>query len=552
MHHLFDLERTVATWRAHGGGSADVLAELLRSLERTLARTLPRAVSSRIDEEGSQLVRDAAGRLAVARHPALERARRELAELGLFRVCLPEDAGGFALPAAFYTLAVQLVSAYDASLALVLLVHGNAMYAIERYGTEEQRARYLPGLASGERVATVAFTEPRAGSDPGAIETRAVKDGEAWVLDGTKLFITNGGDADLLVTTARTGPLALGLDGVSTFILEREADGVEVLGLERKTALAGSPTAQLAYAGVRIPAARLLGELGRGGVVMLAGVGVTRVNIGAQALGIAKRAFDAAVEFALEREQGGARIVEHDAIRERLLDMALATSAMENLLCRVGRLEEAGAWHVRELSVAKLFCTEELQELTMRAINVHGGYGVCREHAVERCRREAVALPLYGGTSEIQWTIVARELLDAAAGRARADYRARDAALSSELSGRCAASPSLARAARTADEVSRRLWRAVEAVAAAPDPRPFYRPLAELASALAATEALLVHASSEGAGELERALALESGERLVDAAAAHLRRIEDGRTRGDAKAALRGVLGGDPGPASCR
>ena len=307
MATLFEIERTVRVYARHFGEGAETLRELLQSVTRCLDRLLPLEVSRRIDREGSTLQRAADGQLTVVRHPALEAARRELAGLDLFRVFLPEDVGGLGLPLALYHLAVQRIACYDASLALVFLVHGNASYAIDRFGSEAQRQRYLPSLACGELLATVAFTEPQAGSDAGAIRTQATLEGDRYRLEGSKSWITHGGDADLLLTTARTGPLELAIDGVSAFLLEREADGVELLGLEEKTGLAGSPTAAIAYNGISIPAERRLGAEGDGGKVMFAGVGMTRVSIAAQALGIGKRAFQAAVDFAQVRVQAARR-----------------------------------------------------------------------------------------------------------------------------------------------------------------------------------------------------------------------------------------------------
>jgi alkylation response protein AidB-like acyl-CoA dehydrogenase len=541
VRHIFDIDRTVRTYGLYFDEHADVLRELLQTVSRSLDRLLPPEVARAIDREGSTLERSPDGALVVRRHPRLDAALEEMCRLGLFRTFAPEAHGGFDLPVAIYYLAVQLISYYDTSLALVFLVHGNAMYVIERYGTEEQRRRYLPSMASGERLASVSFTEPTAGSDAGSIRTRATRDERGYVLSGSKLFITNGGDAEILVTTARTGPVEDGIHGVSAFIVEREEDGVEVVGLEEKTGLGGSPTAALSYPEVRIPADRLLGRENRGGEVMFAGVGMTRVNIGAQALGIAKRAFDAAVSFALQREQGGCLIAEHDAIQQRLADMVSCISTMENMICWVSSLEQRRLWHVREMSVTKYFCSEALQELTLRAVGVHGGYGVSKHYEVERCRREAAALPLYGGTSEIQWLIISRELVDSLSGEGHADYRARDRVMGLELQSRCQGSvlPTLT---RRVSAVQERMWAAVERVAGLPDPVPFHRHLAELATALAATQVLLWQASAGSAGTLERELAAVAVDRLEDRATRSCARIDGQLTRGVLKSEVRGLI----------
>ena len=535
---LFDIPRTVKTFGLYFEQHGDVLEELLTSVDRCLDRVLPPEKSSLVDQEGSTLERGPDGVLRVRRHPALEEARVALAELGLFRVFLPEDVGGFDLPLALYYLCVQQISAHDTSLALIFLVHGNAMYGIHRYGSEEQRRRYLPSLASGERLATVAFTEPLAGSDAGLIRTRARREGDggSWVLNGDKLFITNGGDADLLITTARTGPLSEDIDGVSAFILEREADGVEVVGLEQKTGLAGSPTAALAYNDVRVPADRLLHRLGKGGHVMFAGVGMTRVNIAAQALGIARRALSCAVSFAGDRIQGGRRILEHDAILERLAGIAATISAMENLICLDSWLEARGEWHVLEMSVCKYFASEALQPLTSRAINVLGGYGVCREYGVERCRREAVALPLYGGTSEIQWYIISRELLGVLDGSSRVDYRARGDERCQELARRAGEEGAPLAGRLTAGHD--RLWAAVERVAAAPDPAPLYRALTELAVAVTVGQVMLWQGTGPDADALDRRLALRAVERMERTAAWLEPTVEGGDPGASLKAEL--------------
>ena len=544
MQQIFDIPRTVRTYRLYFGAShADVLEELLWSVRRCLERVVPAEVSRRIDREGSVLVHQDDGSLAVRRHPDLERARRELAGMGLFRIFLPEDEGGFGLPLCIYYLVVQLVSQFDTSLALVFLVHGNAMYAILRYGTQKQRALYLPALASGEQLASVAFTEPTAGSDAGSIRARARRQGDHWRLSGEKLFITHGGDADLLITTARTGATEEGIHGVSTFILRPAEDGVELLGLEHKTGLAGSPTAALGYPDLRIPADRLLGPEGRGGSVMFAGVGMTRVNIGAQALGIAKRAFAAACDFALERQQGGVPIIEHDAIQQRLGRMALIISATENLICHDSWLEHQQRWHVREMSVTKYYASEALQELTLRAINVFGGYGVCAEYGVERCRREAAALPLYGGTSEIQWYIIARELLESLATRGHADYAARDERWHQELEQRCAG-PELSARAEEVRRANGQLWQAARQVAAQDDPAPYHRHLAELATSLAVARVLLWQASAPGADRLDQELSAWAVDLLADQVAVSCERIVRGEHRAGAKAAVSEMIRG--------
>jgi hypothetical protein len=312
---------------------------------------------------------------------------------------------------------------------------------------------------------------------------------------------------------------------------------VEVLGLEDKTGLAGSPTAALDYPGVWVPGDRLVGERNSGGRVMFAGIGITRVGIGGQALGIGKRAFAAAVDFAQQRRQGGRLIIEHPAVAQRLADMALALSAMENLICKVALLESQRQWHVREMSIAKLFCTEALQELTQRAIGVHGGYGCSKDYAVERCRREAVALPLFGGTSEIQAWIITRELLESVAGTANADYRARDRAEHLALEPRCSDSR-LRRLWVGIGQAMDKLWTTIEQLAGKPEPEPFAPLVAEAAMHVAIAEVLLRQACGPEAGELERAMAAEAINTLDGKLAACCERV----AARDSGAALRVAL----------
>jgi hypothetical protein len=541
VRSLFDIERTAETYALYFDEHADVLRELLHSVARSLARTLPPDAGRKVDREGARLVQEPDGGLRVARHPVLEAALSDLTALGLFRVFAPPEHGGFGLPVALYYLAVQLISEVDSSLALTFLVHGNALYVILRYGSDEQKRRYLPDMVSGARLASVAFTEPWAGSDAGGIRTKAERDGDSWVLTGSKLFITHGGDADILVTTARTGPPEQGIHGVSTFIVERQADGVEVLGLEHKTAQGGSPTAALNLPSVRIPTNRQLGQLNAGGAVMFAGVGMTRVNIGAQALGIAKRAFAAAVTFALERRQGGCLIVEHDAIQQRLADIAFMVSATESLICHVSRLEHAREWHVREMSITKYYTSEALQEVTLRAINVHGGYGVSTDYEVERCRREAVSLPLYGGTSEIQWLIIAREYLEALAGTARADYRRRDEHLVAELRQSCA--EGLTPLVDRLERGSALVWSLAGQLEHLEDAAPYYRHIADLAVAWTVALVLLQRTAANGRdAELDHELAQVAVERLEDQAASSERHVSGRRDGARLKRALRSRL----------
>ena len=525
----FECRQAVETYSQYFDEHSDVLEALLQSIKKCLDRLLPVKISDQIDREGCKAYKDQQGIQRVCRHPSNDLALSELIDIGLFRIFAPSEYGGFELPVAIYYLAVALISEYDTSLALVFLVHGNALYTINKYGTKTQREVYLPRLVSGEQLATIAFTEPLAGSDAGLIRTKAVFRDDRVVLSGTKQFITNGGDADILVTTARTGPLELGISGVSTFILEREVDGVELTGLEDKTALNGSPTASLVYPDIEIPADRLLGELGRGGHVMFAGVGMTRINIGAQALGLARRSFKAALQFACEREQGHKKIIEHKAIQRRLADVALDTMIMEHLVCWVSHLEFLNEWHVREISIVKYFASDRLQTLTSKAINVLGGYGVCREFGLERARREAVALPLYGGTSEIHWKIISTELIKSFKGRAKVDYGRRDREAIKNLQKQAKnfdAGQWMWLISKLEDH-NTIMWKAVELVVQTEDPEPCYFYLAEMALNVAAHYVLLRQAIYKG-DSFSRAAAMVIGERCHSSIDMHFRQIEGG------------------------
>jgi alkylation response protein AidB-like acyl-CoA dehydrogenase len=540
VSEVFDHVRTVRTYARYFDHDADVLRDVLVQTERSLAREVSADVSDQIDREGSRLVRDSAGQARVVLHPRLVVALRRLAEQGIFGIFASTAYGGQELPAAIYFLAVSQIAQADAALALTFLVQGNGIYVIERFGSEEQRSRYLPGLIAGESLVTIAYTEADAGSDAGAIRLRADRDGDVFALHGMKTFVTHGGDANLLITSARTGPQGDGIRGVSTFLVERVGCAVELLSLEDKVALAGSPTATLAYDGVRVSPNEILGEVNKGGEVIFAGVGMTRVSIAAQALGIAKRAFALAAGFARERQQGGCTIIDHDAIRFRLLQMGLAISAMENLICATAQLEAKGEWHVREMSITKTYCAEAAQQVTQRAIGVLGGYGVLRGYEVERCRREVLALPLYGGTTEVQWMIISREIFAVVDGVAKMDYRQRDREQRAALLRRAEKSDQEAIARYAA--VEDRFWRDVHDIKDGSAREASVRPVAEMAIALAVCFILLWQGSDPAADEFEQHLVPLGMDQLERAAQKMMQDMSHASARWSAQVALRRLL----------
>jgi alkylation response protein AidB-like acyl-CoA dehydrogenase len=298
-----------------------------------------------------------------------------------------------------------------ASSALLLAVQDLGSLPIRLAGSEELKARVLPRLASGEWLAAFALSEPEAGSDPGAMRTRARRDGDEWVIDGAKNWITNAGVADVYVVFALTDPGMPGTRGISAFLVEADRPGLSVGRLEHKMGMRGSPTGAPVLDGVRVPAANLIGAQGEGFKIAMRTLDRSRLGIAAQALGIAQGATDYAVAYARERIAFGRPILELQGIQFKLADMETRCAAARELLYRAAAKAQRGELDLGKYSaMAKLFCSDVAMEVTVEAVQVLGGYGYVTEYPVERMMRDAKLTQIYEGTNEIQRVVIARAL----------------------------------------------------------------------------------------------------------------------------------------------
>jgi alkylation response protein AidB-like acyl-CoA dehydrogenase len=337
----------------------------------------------------------------------------KLGELGLMGVCVPEELGGAGADFVSYVLVLEELSRADAGVGVTVAVHTSAAtLPILTFGTEEQKARFVPPLARGEALGAFALTEAGSGSDAGSLRTTAVPDGDGWRITGTKQWCTNGSHASTFLLFARTDPATEGARGVSAFVLD--ADHIEVTREEEKLGLHSSSTADLRLDGVHVEADRLLHEERKGFSVAMATLDAGRIGIAAQAVGIAQAALDTARSYALEREQFGKRIADFQAVQFKLADMATEIAAARQLTLRAAWLKQAGHPHGAEGAKAKLFASQVAVRASQEAIQVLGGYGYTREFPAERFYRDAKITEIYEGTSEIQRIVIARDLLRAA------------------------------------------------------------------------------------------------------------------------------------------
>jgi alkylation response protein AidB-like acyl-CoA dehydrogenase len=334
----------------------------------------------------------------------------KLGELGLMGVCVPEEYGGAGADFLSYILVLEQLSSADAGVGVTVAVHTSAVtLPILTFGTEEQRARFVPPLARGESVGAFALTEPEAGSDAGSLRTAATPNGDGWTISGTKQWITNGGFGGTVLVFARTDPQTPGAKGVSAFILD--GNQVEVTHEAEKLGLNSSSTVDLVIKEAEVDRDRLLHEEGKGFTVAMATLDGGRIGIAAQALGIAQAAYEVARTYALEREQFGKRIAEFQAIQHKLANMSMELDAARLLIYRAAWLKQEGRPHTEEGAKAKLFASEMARRQTAEAIQILGGYGYTKEFPVERYYRDAKITEIYEGTSEIQRLVIAREIL---------------------------------------------------------------------------------------------------------------------------------------------
>jgi alkylation response protein AidB-like acyl-CoA dehydrogenase len=334
-------------------------------------------------------------------------------EQEIFGVMYDEEYGGLGASALMTLVAVEEVSKVCATSGLILAVQELGSLGVKLAGSGEQKDRYLPRLATGEWLTAYALTEPGSGSDSAAMRSEARRDGDDYVINGSKRFITNAGVADLYTVFAKTDP-RLGHDGISAFLVEATSPGFEVGRIEPKMGIKGSTTGEIFFNDMRIPARNLLGEEGEGFKIAMRILDRSRPGIGAQGLGLAQGATDYALEYAKERETMGRPIGQHQLIAARLADMETKCEAARGLLYKCGQLIDEGAEgsELTKISaMAKLYCSDVAMEVTTDAVQILGGYGYMQEYPVERMMRDAKITQIYEGTSEIQRIVIAREML---------------------------------------------------------------------------------------------------------------------------------------------
>ncbi len=358
----------------------------------------------------------AAGRLApnAARWDAESRfpkeAIAEMAELGMMGMLVPEAWGGAGADHVAYALAIEEIAAGDGSVSTIMSVHNSVgCMPVLKYGTDEQKRRFLEPMARGKMLAAFCLTEPQAGSDAAAIATRAEKVGNKWVLNGTKQFITSGSTADVAIVFARTDPSA-GKKGISAFIVPTDTPGYVVASVERKLGQKASDTCQIVFENLELTPDLMLGEEGAGYGIALANLEGGRIGIAAQAVGLARSAYEHALAYARERESMGTAIVNHQAVGFRLADMATRVEAARQMVLHAASLRDAGTPCLKEAAMAKLFASEIAETVCSDAIQVHGGYGYLADYPVERIYRDVRVCKIYEGTSDIQRLIIARQI----------------------------------------------------------------------------------------------------------------------------------------------
>lgn len=364
------------------------------------------------------MVREFAAREILPRAAALDRAGefpaeiiRSAAALGLMGMMVPEAYGGAGLDAVAYVIAQEELARASAGVQTIVTVNNSlACDPILRWGSEELKRRYLPALAGGRSLGCYCLTEPSAGSDAMSLTASARLDGDTWILTGTKIFVTNGVEADICIVYARSGPEP-GARGISAFVVEKAFPGIRVGKVEHKLGITCSSTAEIILEECRVPRANLLGAPGEGGRIALATLDGGRLGIAAQAAGITRAALEDALAYARQRRQFGRAIAEFEAVQWYLADMATRLEASRLLTYRAAYLRDQGRPYTKEVAMAKLYASETAMWAAHKAVQIHGGYGYIKEYNVERYFRDAKITEIYEGTSEIQRLVIARHLV---------------------------------------------------------------------------------------------------------------------------------------------
>ncbi|MBQ0138683.1 MAG: acyl-CoA dehydrogenase [Kurthia sp.] len=335
---------------------------------------------------------------------------KQMGELGLMGMTTPESYGGSEMDFQSYILTIHELSKVSATLGVILSVHTSvATNPILKFGTASQKEKFVPKLASGEHLGAFCLTEPSAGSDAGSIKTAAKKTDGGYVINGSKVFITNGGYADIFIVFAVTDA-SLKTRGITAFIVEKTMPGLVIGKNEEKMGLHGSSTVQLTFENLFVPDANVLGEINKGFTIAMANLNVGRIGIAAQALGIAEAALDASVTYAKERQQFGQPIIQNQGIGFKLANMATNVEAAKHLVYYAAELHGRGEECKKEASMAKLLASKTAVETAIEAVQIYGGYGYSKEYPVERYFRDAKVTEIYEGTSEIQRLVISKEL----------------------------------------------------------------------------------------------------------------------------------------------
>lgn len=336
---------------------------------------------------------------------------KELSKINAWGIQLPEKFGGAALDSISYVITIEEISKVCASTGLALTVHNSVgAWPIYNWGTEEQKERLLPDIASGEKIAGFTWTEPNAGSDAGAIECMAVEDGDDLVLNGSKIFVTNGAVGDVFLVGTRY-KLDSGEKGLATLIVESDMDGYEIGPKEDKLGMRGNPTSSLYFHDVRVPKKNVLGSLNDGFRIAMKTLNVGRIGIAAQALGLAQAAYEYSVKYSKERIQFDKPISEFQGVSFKLAEMATKIDSARLLVYRAADLKDKGKPFAKEAAMCKYYASDVAKDAAEKAIQIHGGYGFMKDLPVERFYRDAPVLSIYEGTNEIMKIIIAKEIL---------------------------------------------------------------------------------------------------------------------------------------------
>ena len=345
-------------------------------------------------------------------HSFPREALKELAALGALGMVVPEQWGGAGMDYVSLVLALEEIAAGDGATSTIVSVQNSLACGIpNRYGNDAQKEQWLKPLARGEKLGCFCLTEPHVGSDAAALKTTAVKDGDGWVINGVKQFITTGREADVAIVFAVTDKAA-GKKGISCFLVPTDTEGYIVARIEEKMGQKASDTAQILFENCRVGADALLGAEGEGYKIALSNLEAGRIGIASQCLGMARAALEAAVKYAHERETFGKPIFEHQAVNFRLADMATQLEAARQLVWHAASLKDAGRPCLKEASMAKLFASEMAEKVCSDAIQIHGGYGYVTDFPVERIYRDVRVCQIYEGASDIQRLVIGRALAD--------------------------------------------------------------------------------------------------------------------------------------------